>query len=140
MPLLTSGVTGVRHLRNEAPITHDRLTHMQVALDIPALCRDRVDDRHAEVLLQLLDDVERAPGGTQHVDRLRSAVPEEDALDEAVDLEARDLLHFVEIDIHASHVENVEPGIGEILAVNLVDVAAKIARAHEALDLERTER
>src|SRR5262245_62653260 len=110
---------------------------MQVALDVPALRGHRVNDRHPEILLELLDDIERAPGRAQHVDRLRLAVLKKDALDETIDLEARKLLHLVEVDVHARHCERLESRLDEVLGVDLVDVTAEIGGAHEALDLER---
>src|SRR5262249_61931155 len=74
----------------------DRLAHMQPLLDLPYPRRDRMHYRNLQVLLERLDDVERAPARAQHVDRVGALVLEEVPLDETVDLLARELLHLVE--------------------------------------------
>src|SRR5437660_709909 len=57
-----------RHRRQKLAEAGARLAHMQPLLDLPHPCGDRMDHRHAEVLLQGFDDVERAPARAQHVD------------------------------------------------------------------------
>src|SRR5262245_20744828 len=112
---------------------------MEMALNVPALRRNGVDHRYAKVLLKRLDDIEGAPGGTQHVDRLRPAVHEKDLFDEAIDFHCRKLLHLVEVDVHSSHVEHLEPDVDEVFRVDFIDVSAEIGGADEALDLERAQ-
>ena len=54
------GPSGISAIRRPKPL--DRLAHVKMALDIPALRRDGVDHRHAKVLFKHLDDIEGAPG------------------------------------------------------------------------------
>src|SRR5262249_56113510 len=82
------GRCGSRQLGDQASEALHRLAHMEMSLDVPALRRNRMDHRDAEILLELVDDIEGTPGGAEHVDRLRLAVGEEDALDETIDFEA----------------------------------------------------
>ena len=59
-----------RHFGEQPAETAHRLADAEVALDVPALHRHGMEHRHAQVLLQPLDDVERTPGRAEHVDRL----------------------------------------------------------------------
>ena len=98
-----------------------------------------MDHRHAKILLKHFDDIEGAPGGPQHVDRLGARLRQEFALDEAVDLETGKLLSLVEIDIHAGHGKTVEAGVVEIVGIDAIDVAAEISGADETAHLERAQ-
>ena len=57
----------------KAAATLPRLIDVEPALDVPAARRDRIDDRHAEILLQERDDVEQTPVAAQDVDSVRTA-------------------------------------------------------------------
>ena len=96
-------------------------------------------DRHAEVMLQLLDDIERAPGRAEHVECLGSGIVADGVLDETVDPIARQLRHFVEGDVDAGHVETVKAGIDEVFSKHAIDVATEIGHAEEARHLERAQ-
>ena len=53
--------------RADAVALH-RLAHVQPLLDFPDPRRHRMHHRHLQILLQHVDDVERAPAGAEHVD------------------------------------------------------------------------
>src|SRR4029453_1363073 len=65
-----------------------RLAHVEALLDFPNARRHRMHHRHLQVLLQGLDDIESAPTGAEHVDRIGALGLEEVALDVGIDLMA----------------------------------------------------
>jgi hypothetical protein len=56
--------------------------------------------------------------------------------DPAVDQMARIFLDFLEGRIESDHVEDVEPGVAEVLRVDFVDLAGKVTEADEFLRIE----
>jgi hypothetical protein len=53
------------------------LVDVQTVLDGPHAGRDGVHDRHAQVLLERLDDVQDAPARAEHVDAVCAGAAEE---------------------------------------------------------------
>ena len=96
--------------------------------------------RHLQVLLQRPDDVERAPAGAEHVDRVGAFRLEEIALDVGVDLVARQLLHLVERHIDPRHAAHGEARVAEIFGEDGVELGREIGGAEDRLGLERLER
>src|SRR5688572_11206166 len=108
-----------RHFSQQTAEALDGLTDVEVALDVPALHRNGVKYRYAELLLQALHEIEGPPRGTEHVDRLGRVVPAEGVLDESIDPIARQLRHLVEGDtLHSCHLQALEAGIHKILPVD----------------------
>src|SRR5262245_11630715 len=77
------------HLCEQLPVTFDRLADRQAQLHLPAARRHWVDDRHAEILLQQIDDWQHPPAGAEQIDRVGLAVLEEGLLDVGIDLFGR---------------------------------------------------
>src|SRR5262245_18675024 len=71
--------------REQMAETRSRLAHVQPFLNFPHAGGHRMHDRDLQVPLQRLDDVERAPAGAEHVDRVSALRLEEIALDVSVD-------------------------------------------------------
>src|SRR5215813_9999299 len=78
---LADMVVSLRQRREQMAEARSRLAHVQPLLNFPYAGRHRVHHRHLQVLLQRLDDIERAPAGAEHVDRVGALHVEEIAFD-----------------------------------------------------------
>src|SRR6266550_6647065 len=113
------------HLRQQAAVALHRLLYRQTKLDFPAARRHRVHHRHAEVLLQQIDDRQYAPAGAEEVDRVGLAVLEEGALDVGIDLFGGKLADLVERHVDARHGEHVEARGAEVIGEHVIDGAGE---------------
>src|SRR5215475_11955172 len=109
---------------------------MQPLLKLPDPRGDWMHHRHLQVLLERLDDWQRAPAGAEHVDRIGALVAEEALLDMRIDPYGRELLHLVERHVDAIHAAHLEARIDEILREDRVELVGKIGRADETRRLD----
>src|SRR5438128_1696574 len=120
--------------------TASRLADLQPLLDFPDAGGYRVHDGYLQILLQYLENGERAPAGAEHVDCIRAPGLEEISLDVSIDLLARKLLDLVEGHIDAGHPAHFETGILEKFREDAVELVGEIGRPDEALRIERPQR
>src|SRR4030095_3624165 len=59
-----------RQFFEEPTVSLDRFAHVKLFLDVPKLACQRINHRHLEILFQEPNDLQQAPAGAEHVNRL----------------------------------------------------------------------
>src|SRR5579872_6850418 len=113
----------------------------QPLLNFPATRRNRMHDGYAAVPFEHVENSHDTPSGTEKINSLcLFSVLQEKLLHMHVHEFLRQQAGVLKIDIDALHRDDIESGIREIAAKNIVDLATEIGCSNKAFHVQRMKR